>query len=710
MATNILPSNTSQSAAGANQKHSELPLSAAQLGIWYAQELAPSSTDFNSAEYVQIFGPVEPEIFETALRQVVREADALSVRFVRCPEGPRQVIGGAPDLSLTFIDVSAEANPLAAARAWMDADRERPIDLWRGPLFAYALSRRLPIASIGMRAIITSCWMRPGDGSLPAARWPMSTPRLRPGLQPDVSTLGSLSVLLEDAAAYRASNDFISDRRYWLKTLADHPEPTGINARPFIASNDFIRVDGYVSHSTVMLLRTIAPRRKTPRIITAATAMFVHLMTRAEDLVLGFQVAARVNPATQNAPGMATNLVPVRVTVRPDMSVSECIRQTAEQVREVLRHQRYRIADLRRDLGRIGDDRPICTPLVNFVPFDYNFTYSGYRTSTHILSPGPIEDLSIRIYDNSDGNDLLTSFYANPALYDVSALTEHQQRFSRLLSALTDPEASVGQLDMFAPAERRRLSLEWNDTRTDYASDKCIDEIFATQAERTPDAVAVVFEGQSLSYSELNRRANNLSRHLRSRGVGPNILVGLYVPRSLDMIVGLLGILKAGGAYIPLDPSYPSDRLAFMLADAQPLLLLTHSTLLGQLTPHITEEVCLDDFIAPMADGDERPVSDQRRAHDLVYVIYTSGTTGNPKGVMVSHHNVVRLLSTTEQLFHFNSADVWTMFHSYAFDFSVWEILGCLLTGGRLVVVPNLVTRSPKDFYELLSRERITST
>jgi nonribosomal peptide synthetase DhbF len=457
---------THQRLMRATHKRSELPLSAAQLGIWFAQELAPSSTDFNSAEYVEILGPVDPAIFETALRRVVAEADVLTVRFVKYAEGPRQVIGDPPNWPLSFIDVSAEPYPLAAARVWMDADRARPIDLLHAPLFAYTLFKAAP-DRFYWYARYHHILLDALGRWLIASRLAHVYSALATGLRPDDNTLGSLSVLLEDDDAYRASNDFVSDRQYWLKALADHPEPTGISTRPFVVSNGFMRADGYVPHSTVVQLRAIAPGVSLPRIITAAIAMFVYLMTRAEDLVLGLQVAARVNPATQNVPGMATNLVPVRVTVRPDMSVSECIRQTAEQIREVLRHQRYRIADLRRDLGRVGDDRPICTPLVNFMPFDYNFVYSGYRTSTHNLSPGPVENLSIRIYDSSDGNDLLMSFDANPALYDSDALIEHQQRFLRLLSALTDPDAAVGRLDFLAPAERRRL-LEWNGTQADY--------------------------------------------------------------------------------------------------------------------------------------------------------------------------------------------------------------------------------------------------
>ena len=382
---------------------------------------------------------------------------------------------------------------------------------------------------------------------------------------------------------------------------------------------------------------------------------------------------------------MVTNLVPIRVTVHPDMTVSECIRQTAEQIREVLRHQRYRIADLRHDLRRVGDDQPICTPLVNFVPFDYDFTFSGYRSSTHNLSPGPVEDLSIRVYGRSDGNDLLLSFDANPALYDSDALAEHQQRFLRLLAALTDPGVAVGRIDIVASAERRRLLIEWNDTQADYPRDKCIDQVFVTQAERTPSNIAVVFENQSLSYGELNRRANNLARHLWARGVGPDTLVGLYVPRSLDMIIGMLGILKAGGAYLPLDPTYPRDRVAFMLADAQPLLLLTHSTLRGQLA-HKSEEMCLDDLPVHMPGGDERPASDKRKAEDLAYVIYTSGSTGKPKGVQITHRSVINFLSAMRREPGINATDTLLAVTTLTFDIAVLELLLPLTSGARVVI------------------------
>ena len=231
---------------------------------------------------------------------------------------------------------------------------------------------------------------------------------------------------------------------------------------------------------------------------------------------------------------------------------------------------------------------------------------------------------------------------------------------------------------------------------------------FEAQAAATPTAVAVTFDGAALTYAALNTKANQLAHHLRSLGVGPDTLVGMCVERSLEMVIGILGVLKAGGAYVPLDLAYPKERLAFMLRDAAVPVVLCQKKLRDHLPSVDAEVVLLDadwDKIAS-ASGDN-PDSGATPAN-LAYVIYTSGSTGQPKGVMVTHHNVVRLFTATDHWYHFGPTDVWTLFHSYAFDFSVWEIWGALLYGGRLVVVPYLVSRSPEMFYELLRRERVT--
>jgi non-ribosomal peptide synthetase component F len=234
------------------------------------------------------------------------------------------------------------------------------------------------------------------------------------------------------------------------------------------------------------------------------------------------------------------------------------------------------------------------------------------------------------------------------------------------------------------------MLVDWNETPAKYESSACAHELFEAQAARTSDAIAVVFEGQSLTYGELNRRANRLAHHLIARGVKPDTHVAICAERSLEMMIGILAILKAGGAYVPLDPAYPADRLAYMLHDSAPAVLLLFNSR-AVLDPGAVPVLDLQaDSHAWAREPHTNPTRQATGLHSrhLAYIIYTSGSTGAPKGVMVEHGNVARLLSATRHWFDFGNEDVWTLFHSYAFDFSVWEIWGALAYGGRLVVVP----------------------
>ncbi|MBV5682183.1 amino acid adenylation domain-containing protein, partial [Pseudomonas aeruginosa] len=269
------------------------------------------------------------------------------------------------------------------------------------------------------------------------------------------------------------------------------------------------------------------------------------------------------------------------------------------------------------------------------------------------------------------------------------------------------PRQRLGELPLLDAPERRQTLSEWNPAQRECVVQGTLQQRFEEQARQRPQAVALILDEHRLSYGELNARANRLAHCLIARGVGADVPVGLALERSLDMLVGLLAILKAGGAYLPLDPAAPEERLAHILDDSGVRLLLTQGHLLERLPRQAGVEVLAIDGLVldGYAESDPLPTLS---ADNLAYVIYTSGSTGKPKGTLLTHRNALRLFSATEAWFGFDERDVWTLFHSYAFDFSVWEIFGALLYGGRLVIVPQWVSRSPEDFYRLLCREGVT--
>ncbi len=312
------------------------------------------------------------------------------------------------------------------------------------------------------------------------------------------------------------------------------------------------------------------------------------------------------------------------------------------------------------------------------------------------------------------GETLLISAWAQNPADPATVCAYMRTALERLAGTLeTAPDTLAASIDVMPEEERHKLLIEWNATGAAYPRDKCVHELFEEQAARTPDAVAVVHDRRTLAYSQLNARANQLARHLRDLGVGPEAPVAICVERSLEMVVGLLAILKAGGAYVPLDPAYPVERLSFMLNDSAPAVLLVDGTGRAALQKVAVRAQVIDlGGETPLwADQPETGLDLSRVGtlpRNLAYIIYTSGSTGTPKGVMIEHANVARLFSATAAWFNFCPDDVWTLFHSFAFDFSVWEIWGALFYGGRLVIIPKITAQSPEKFYQLLCDAGVT--
>jgi enterobactin synthetase component F len=670
----------------------EFPLSAAQLGVWYALRAGGRASEYNFGEYTKILGAIDPVLFEAALRHVVVEAEALRVRFIDRNTFPRQAVVTPFDWSMTYQDVSSSPDPVLTAEAWMRTDMTQPLDLHHGPFFAFALFKAAPeefFWYVRYHHLVMDAF----GGKLIARRVADMYSSLVAGSEIDCQSLGSLPALVEEDIAYRASRHFTSDRQFWLDSMLDCPEPVSLSIRASQVSGEFLRQMTYLPSLTVVQLQNFARHMQMtiPQVATLATAIFIHRLTEAEDIVLGQFMAARMTETSRQTPAMATNVLPLRLAIQSNMTVEDLAVQVRRKVRAGMRHQRYRIADLRRDLRRVA--KPIIGQSINVMTFDYNLQFAGYQSMNCQVSNGAVEDLDFHfVYDQSENGAWRVEFNANPALYDGEFLACLQLRFLQLLAALDAPGELVGRLDILPPDELRQTLDAWNKTSSDYPRDRQVHELFEEQVRRAPERIALICKQQRLTYRELNEQADLLAKHLTLLGVKPLERVGLYVERSLGMVVGLLAILKAGGAYVPLDPNYPQDRLAFILEDCRPLVLLTERGLRDRFRPPDVHIVCLDDLPIQPAHTENARSEFERQPTDLAYVLYTSGSTGQPKGVEIPHRALVNFLKAMEHEPGITIDDVLLSVTSLSFDIAGLELFLPLMVGAQVTIAPSDVT------------------
>ncbi|MDS1347100.1 non-ribosomal peptide synthetase [Planktothrix agardhii] len=446
-------------------------------------------------------------------------------------------------------------------------------------------------------------------------------------------------------------------------------------------------------------------------LVQATWGLLLSRYSQENDVVFGVTVSGRPPSlvGVESMVGLFINTLPMRVQVSAETQVLDLLKDLQAQQIEWEQYSYSSLADIQG-----WSDIPRGTSLFeSILVFESNTLKTGLKSNHESLELDNFRGVERTNYPLTvvavPRQQMLVRISYDTNRFDDGTITRLLGHFQTLLEGIiSNPEARVSQLSLLTEFEKQQLLIDGHNSEVDYPVDKCIHQLFEEQVERTPDAVAVVFECQQLTYNELNCRANQLAHYLQSLGVKPDELVGICVERSLEMIIGILGILKAGGAYVPLDPEYPQERLNFMLEDSQVKVLVTQAKLVESIPQHQAQLICLDTDWEKIAQNITSNPESGVKPDNLTYIIYTSGSTGKPKGVLVNHANVVRLFAATDSWYHFNSQDVWTLFHSYAFDFSVWEMWGALLYGGRLVIVPYLVTRSPESFYELLCQEKVT--
>ncbi|WP_369392747.1 amino acid adenylation domain-containing protein [Streptomyces sp. CG1] len=671
-----------------------LPLLAAQSGIWVAEQMGSVSRTYTVSQYVEVNGPIELVLFEQAIHTVLAETEALRIRLTEVDGDVRQFVAEEIDWTLSVVDLSAAADPQSAAETQMREDLSEAFDLTSGPLFSTRLFKVSEQRFLWFQRIHHIALDGYSSGMV-AQRVAEVYTALVAGEPVKESVFGPLARLVEEDAAYQKSSQREHDRSYWLRRLPNPISAVSLADGAAPAKDASLRETTYLPSDAVAKLCAAANLGSSAwaGVVIALAAAYLHRLTGANDVTIALPVTSRSTAVQRRTPGMLSNILPLHLTVGHTSTTAELIAHVSQEANNVLRRQRYRQEDLRKDLALPNGQR-IFGPVVNVMSFDSELHFAGHKGVVHHLTSGPVEDLAITAYGGSGTDGIRVDFDANPLLYTQGSLAAHQRRFLRLLErAVGSPDVPVGQLDVLGGSERELLVGGWNDTAR-VVPDVVLPVLFEEQVGRSPDAVAVVFEGERVSYAELNARANRLARVLVGRGVGPECLVAVALPRSVDLVVALLAVLKAGGAYVPVDPGYPADRIAYMLGDAAPTVLLTTGETAAVLPASDRPVLLLEDVVwQEQAAGD---LSDAERLAPLsgaspAYVIYTSGSTGRPKGVAVPHAGVVNLVCWAAGEFGGREFSRVLASTSLNFDVSVFEIFGPLVCGGTVEVVRDLL-------------------
>ncbi|WP_324189579.1 non-ribosomal peptide synthase/polyketide synthase [Nocardia otitidiscaviarum] len=692
------------------------PLAPAQLGVWYAQLLDPE-VPVNVAQYVDIAGELDPALLNQVLVGAAREFGSALVRFVEIDGQPQQVVDPSLSVEHQIVDLRAAADPIAAAHEWMRADATAPVDLLTDRLFAGAVLRvadRRWFWYMRAHHIVLDGFGALTNTMRVAERY---TARVR-GTEPGPVRSGTLESLVAGELSYRDSDRFATDRAYWSERIRGL-EPTTLSRRVAAPAAGNRRYGRALPPRLTEAMNSLAATHDSSAavVLLAAFAAYLARLTDRPEAVLSMPVTARTTAVMRRSAGMLSNIVPLRLPLDADATWAQLLRTTRLEVSGALRHQRYRLEDMHRDTDRDGGPggRTLYGPLANIMLFPADLTLGDAPGRYHVLTSGPVEDLSMQVY-YGDSDRVHLEFEANPNLYTHDEIARHHGRFVAFLERLlgADPGTPLGAVPVTTELERTVSLRTWNDTGRPVGRDATLVSLFAAQVRRTPDAVALRCPdapGCELSYGELDARVNRLARHLISLGVGPESLVGLHLRRSPELVIAMYAIQAAGGAYVPLDPDHPAERLGHILDTARPVCVLTRTadrpTALD--APVISVDTLeLDGYpSAPLTDAERRA---PLRPANTAYVIFTSGSTGRPKGVAVSHRSIVnRLLWMQTGYVALTDSDRVLQKTPFTFDVSVPEFFWPLQVGARLVLARPDGHTDPDYIADLIRREGITS-
>ena len=710
-----------QGAPGLDFKHAshsaDAPLSFAQQRFWFLDQLYPDSSAYNIPEAVRLSGSLNVQAMRRSLYEVAMRHEVLRTTFGAEDGSLKQIIAKAPKINLPVIDLAALSEPVreAESSALMGEEANQSFNLSTGPLMRTALVRLAVddhLLLLTMHHIISDGWSAAIFIREAAALYgafvsggpsPLKEPQFQYADFARWQRQWLRGETLESQLDYWKRQ--LQDGRFVLELPVDRP-------RPAVQTFSGARQTAVLPKALTEQIKALSRQEGVTVFMTllAAFQTLLYRYTNEDKILVGSPIAGRNRSEFEDLIGLFVNTLILRADFSERLTFRGLLRQVRNTALGAYAHQELPFEKLVEELqpGRDLSRSPLFQVMFIFqnTPLEPLDLTGLAQRQVRVENHWATFDLNLSMIEKPEG--FAASLEYNTDLFYPASMQRLLGHFQALLEAVVaDPARRVVDLPILTECESNSLR-QWNATTKDFPEELSVHSMFEAQAERTPEACAVICGEERLTYAELNSRANQLARYLCRFGIGPEAQVSVCFERSLEMIVGMLGILKAGAAYLPLDPAYPKERLTFMIEDAKATIVVTRERFLDVLAQTGARCVCLDKDQGELERESTLNLGERVLPDNVAYSIYTSGSTGNPKGVMISHKSVINLVSGLYPLLGFDESDVWTVFHSYAFDFSVWELWAPLLNGARVVLVPASIAQSPAEFHNLLASEQVT--
>ncbi len=680
-----------------------------QKSILFTEQFYSDTTVNNICTSAIIYEEIDETLLKKAIYNVVKQNDSFRIHMISCEDNTiKQIISDFTEFNIdvSYIDTEDDVKLL------QEEEVKYKFEFLNSDLFKFKifiLKNKFAGVILTVNHIIADSW------SLGLVIQDiLKNYHCLKNNTPIESSNYSYTNYINLEKEYKSSKRFQEDKKYWEEMFQTIPEQATIpsfKGNLKNVSNAAERLSFNIDKNLLTDINVFCKENNISvfNFFITIFSIYIGRVSNIDDFVIGTPILNRINYKDKHTMGMFVNTVPIRVNNFGNSTFKEMAKCSNRNLMNILRHQKYSYNSILEDLRRKNENVPnLYNIIISYqVTKAFNEDFGNYKTDW-IFNHYCANDFNIHLYDINDTGNLIVNYDYLIDKYskeDVCAI--HNRIMHMIDQILANNDVFSDDIEIVTEEEKDKILNVFNNTNVDYPRDKTIVDLFEKQVRKTPDNIAVVFEDKKLTYKELNEKSNQLARHLIEQGIKPHTVIGLRLNKRLEMIVGILAIIKAGCCYLPINMQYPEDRVDFMLNDSNAKLLLGTQDSITDIEINLKKiDISLDNN--DIYNHEDTDLGLKISPEDLIYIIYTSGSTGKPKGAMLCHRNVVRLFKNDKCLFDFNENDVWVMFHSVAFDFSVWEMYGALLFGGKLVLISDETAQDPKLFLNLIRSEHVT--